>query len=332
MTPAIGAMQSDRSQSNLLTRAVNVGACALGVGILFEVGWRIIAPVDPLGALTLVGRGDAIIMLIGVALLAMFVCTVVRAVVAPRMIDLGLFSVSLGLVAMSLRGASAQYLFLHDESANGSEGMLAVKFIFESVTWALVVLVALVASAWFNRRTRVPDENDAEGATGGATVDEAFTQPSLIEVALDIPYVSHRLLGHPAITHPVEGLKHAAIFAGVSVTLVVMMSVGLASRSIQHAQVLFVVAASTWAATHLAMRIVPVRSVFWSVVGVVLTVFAGYLWSAIPSVGGGGPPGLPTSPFLRILPIQYVAMGMASVVFTCGSLLAYDRADPTAHP
>jgi hypothetical protein len=93
-----------------------------------------------------------------------------------------------------------------------------------------------------------------------------------------------------------------------------LLSTGLWSRSIQHGQACFVVVAAVWIAVYIAYRFVPVRSPLWSILSVGVLATAGYLWAAIRPAEPGLPPPIPSSHFLRVLPIQYISIGAAAAV------------------
>jgi len=117
-----------------------------------------------------------------------------------------------------------------------------------------------------------------------------------------------------------DGLLHMAVATGVGLMAFNVLTSGATSRSIQHGQSCFVVAASVWLACYFAHRISPVRSAFWSILAVGLMALLGYLWSALRSGGGVLPPNIPDSSFMRVLPIQFVSVGTATALSVLWSM------------
>jgi ABC-type amino acid transport system permease subunit len=102
-----------------------------------------------------------------------------------------------------------------------------------------------------------------------------------------------------------------------------ILTTGLDRRAIQHGQVCFVVAASVWLGCFLAHRMVAVRSVLWSILSVSLLAVVGYLWAGARSPDPNLPPSVPTSHFLRVLPIQFIAVGAAAAIAAYWSMLRH---------
>ena len=132
----------------------------------------------------------------------------------------------------------------------------------------------------------------------------------------DIPRLSCGLFGiHPnAQTPAATGLKHTALAVGVGFAGVVVLSAGLASRSVQHGQSCFVTAGASCIAFYAAYRVFPVRSPLWSMLAVVLLAVAGYVFAALRPATAGFPANIPASQFMRITPIQFICVGTASVL------------------
>ena len=93
-----------------------------------------------------------------------------------------------------------------------------------------------------------------------------------------------------------------------------VLSAGLSSRSIQHGQECVVVAAGVCIACYFAHRMVPVQSTLWSILAVGLTALAAYLWAGVRPAGSGLPQNIPSSHFLRVLPLQFISVGTAAAI------------------
>ncbi|MHC4698927.1 MAG: hypothetical protein ACYTFA_19535, partial [Planctomycetota bacterium] len=131
---------------------------------------------------------------------------------------------------------------------------------------------------------------------------------------------------------PREGIMHTAIAVAVGLIAIGFFSGGLSSRAIAHGQACFVVAAAVSIACYTAHRLAPVRSSLWSILAVMMIAVIGYLWSSVRPAMQGLPPTIPSSDFLRVLPIQYISVGTVAALAmfwhactVAGEAVAYDR-------
>ena len=96
------------------------------------------------------------------------------------------------------------------------------------------ILVSALVNRWlFGKGDGLPNASGPRAALAGALA------------GYDLPSISHRLFGVPPDrqTTPLIGLKHAAIMTALGLTAISVLSAGLSSRSIQHGQVCFIIAA-----------------------------------------------------------------------------------------
>jgi hypothetical protein len=313
MSDTPSAIMVHRSHLNTLDRFVTLGSWVL-VGVLFlTVGWFAMEPDDPLGAVTVLGRRSALTMLMQAAALAGVAAALASALAGRRLADVGTFAVALGLGAVSLKGATAEYLLLQGAEASSSfERWLALKFSLEAIGWLAVTAVAVAVSAvvvqWCYGEFQDPDPAGADANPMACRTLAGF----------DIPQISSRWLGIPANRQSAvtDGLKHTIAATIVGLVAIALLSVGLAFRSIQHGQVCFVVAAGVCIGTYAACRIAPVRSALWSILAVGLIALLAYIWATLRPAVAGLPPNIPSSHFLRVLPIQFISVGTAAALAT----------------
>lgn len=292
-------------------RVVTLASWAVGGALFLTVGWNAMAPQDPLGAVSTLSRPNGAIMILQAAGLA-GVCAALATILAGRkLVDVGTFAVALGLALVSLRGSTASSVL--QQSLYDSERALAGRFAVEASCWFGVIGVALLTSAVIMRWIHADRRGDGREPRGGGS---RLVDSSGVSAGFDIPGLSAVFLGEPGhhCTIVSDGLKHAVTLAGVGLLTVSAISVGLTSRSIQHGQVCFVIFAAVFFATYVAHRVVPVRSAFWSIVAVGLMCIVGYLWAAVRPAVPSLPPYVPASHFLRILPIQFIAVGTAATL------------------
>ncbi len=318
MSEVSGSVIIDTPHLSLLERLGVWLTWALGGVLFLTVGWMAMEPTDPLGPVCVLTSKSGVAMLAQAAALVV-VCAGVCTLIAGRsVVDVGTFAAALGLAAVSLRGGTTEYLLVYgDGSPDGvmPTGVLAIRFAAASVGWMAVMLVAPIVSLFVMRWCF------------GSSSDVAAGDPNegdpvrLVLCASDIPSLD---LSAGTIRAPqtplADGLLHTAVATGVGLMAFNVLTTGASLRAIQHGQSCFVVAASVWLACYFAHRISPVRSAFWSILAVGLMALFGYLWSALRSGGGGLPPNIPDSSFMRVLPIQFVSVGTATALSVLWSM------------
>lgn len=301
----------DKPHLTLIERIAIWMTWAIAGALFLTIGWRLMEPFDPEGPISVVSSHGGAFILLEAGVLAA-VCAAVCTLIAGRyVVDVGIFAASLGLTAVSLRGGTTAYLLLYGTGRDGGvlpAGVLAIRFAVASVGWFAVVMVAayvchLVLRLCFPATLR--------GAAEGGPADLVLTTP-----VSDVPsfnFGEGRVLSKQ--TPISDGLVHTACVAGIGLMAFRVLMASSAHRAIHHGQACFVVAASIWLGCYIAHRIVPVRSSLWALLGVCATAVVGYLWAAITTGAEAFPPAIPQSPFLRVLPIQFIGAGAAMVVF-----------------
>ena len=288
-----------------LDRAATFASCALAGGLFLTVGWFAMEPDDPLGAVSFLTRSGRAMMLIQAAALCGVTGALATLLASRRLADIGTFAAALGLALVSLRGATAEYLLVQNAEVSSTfERGLALKFALEAVTWFIVVIVAVGVSALVMRWCF------------GRPDDGLPAPPARVMAGYDIPRLSARCFGIRLNQQTIkaDGIRHTLIAVGVGLAGMTALSTGLSHRSIQHGQVCFVIAAAVFIGTYAACRLVPVRSALWSIISVGLLALVGYLWAAVRPAVAGLPPTIPSSHFMRALPIQFISVGTAAAL------------------
>ena len=260
--------------------------------IFLTVGWTAMAPEDPLGAMSLLLRHGGLLMWLqaaGLAVLTSAIGTLLVGRVAPFG---GPFAAALGLTLVSFRASTAESLLLAASSSGMTLGALALRMLMEAFCWMALMLVAFVASAWISRRL-LPR---SEPATNDRT--ENFFDS--------------------------RGLAFSAIAALFSLVIFSVLDVSMQTREIRHTQVCFVVGASVWLGCYIAHRFLPTLGIRFYVLGAWLMVTCGYVWS-LRSAWISLPPAVPPSNFLRLLPIQFVAVGVMAAIAVHGSHMRHSQ-------
>lgn len=318
MGDAPSTMMVERPEPSLLDRAATLASWVLAGALFLTVGWFALEPDDPLGPVSVYARHGTLMMLFQAAALAGVAAALATVLAGRRVVDIGTFAAAFGLAAVSLRGSTAEHLLVRGADLSDTlERGLAFRFAIEGVGWFVVIAVAIGVSAIVARWCFGP----AGGADRDRTVSRSVAAYPML-AGYDVPWLPARWLGGvDAEQTPIaDGVRHMLITAAVGLAAMGVFSAGLSSRSIQHGQVCFVVAAAISIGTYAAYRILPVRSAFWTILAVGLVALVGYLWAMVRPTMPGLPPNIPSSHFLRILPVQFISVGTAAAVATFWSV------------
>jgi hypothetical protein len=255
---------------------------AAAAGIFLTLGWMAMAPDDPYGAVSLLLRGQAVSMWLQAAGLAVVTSAIATILVGRSLPYAGPFAAALGLAVVSLRGRTAESLLIAARTSGVGTQSLAIRMSLEAFAWIGVMILAFFIGEGIARWCfpRPASRRDT-----GKSASMSFPTPAFAGVALVIALLAFNVLG-----------------------------AGMHSREIRHTQVCFVVAASVWLGCFFAFRVVPARGILWYIATVALLVLGCYWWAALQSDPPTLPVSLPPSNFLRVLPIQFVAVGVAAAI------------------
>ncbi len=323
MSDAPSTMIVERREPSMLEKVAAFASWVLAGAIFLTVGWMAMEPDDPLGSVSALARADGMLMLIQAAVLAAVCGGLATVIAGRRMADVGTLAAALGLALVSLRGASAEYLLVQGaEKSDSFERGLALSFVLESLGWFLVIIVTIGVSALVTRWCFGNARSEQRGDRG--------TMAAPTPAGFDGLSFSVRCFGVSAEDQTVraDGVKHMLIATVVGLAATMLLSAGLSTRSIQHGQVIFVVAAAMFVATYVAYHFVPVRSALWSVLAVGLVAIIGYFWGVLRPSVSGLPPSIPSTHFMRILPIQFISVGTVAALAAFWN--AYVPVDPQA--
>jgi hypothetical protein len=320
-----------RPHLSLRDRAFTLATFAAAVAIFLTLGWSLMEPVDPQGAVSALARGGGLGLIIKAAALAAATAALATAVGGVRLADIGTFATGLGLMLVSIRGHNAAALLTEQAAEGGTMRGLAAWMAVESLGWCGVMAVAMVVSGFVMKSLFVappvePDPSD-DGATLDAKDERTRTAAAWALAAFDVPRLAPRwfTIGDAPLTPWRDGVRHAVIATGVAFVLVMILSAGVASRAIRHGEACFLVAAALFAGSWAAHWLAPARSALWSMAAVPLLTTFGYIYAAVSTSAAGMPVGVPGSPFLRVLPLQFAAVGFAAVVAAQWSVQVHAR-------
>lgn len=309
--PIAELTMADTPHLSLFQKAVTLISWSLAVALFLTVGWSVMRPDDPQGAVSLLSRSGGAVMFLQALILATGAAALVALMAGRYLSEVGTFAAALGLVVVSLRGDSIAALIVgYAEATRGYEQSLALNLALESLAWFVVILLSMIASAMAIRYV----------LPGSAGVEESESEDRAFAVfhsaAYDMPGIGKSLFAArgSSQTAPSEGLRHTLVATFVGLLTIAGLSAGLSTRMITHGQTCFIVAAGMMFATYVANRVSPVRSLLWSFLAVPLVAIIGLVWAALRPAETQLPAILPSSHYLRILPIQYIAVGTAAIV------------------
>ncbi len=304
-----------RLQLNAIDKAFVCVAWALAIAIFLTVGWIAMAPDDPRGAVSLLTHSSAVGMWLQAALLTGLSAALATVIAGRRLADVGTFAASLGLAVVSLRGTTAGFWFIRGSDQPGTiERGLAFALAMESFAWFLLIVLAVIISGVV-MRWLYPVQPGVY-ASKDDNLDVRHIAVCGMAV-FDAPFLSKLSPNslHSERTELRVGIHHFLIVAGAGMPLFALLTTNQSSRAIEHGQACFVAAATVSLAAYLAHTLVPVRSALWSILAVPVIAISGYLWAGV-SASAISSPNIPWSRFLRVLPIQYIAVGSAAALAT----------------
>ena len=324
MTAATTISPTEPHPLTLTDKSVFVLACAFSVAVYLTIGWMALTPKDPQGAVSLLACTAPPLAWLQVCVLAVVIAALTTALWGRRFSDLGLFVVAVGLAALTLKGANASYLLVAGAGdANVPGRGLAVQLGFEALAWFVIPVISAFASLLTMR-----------WCTGARACCEGSTPGMLPLAASDIPVLGERLCGVPVLNRtPAQmGLKHTAVATVAALLILHLLAASLHASVIRHGQACFILGASVLLGTYIAFKVAPVRSALWPVLAVPLVALLSYFWAALRGGAGAQFVAAPVAAALRVLPLQFVAVGVASAV--AGTWLAGNRseAEPARAP
>ena len=312
-------------EHNLLDRFAVWSAWAIAGGIFLTLGWLVVAPDDPLSPVSLLARSGATAAW-GQSLALACVAGVVATLIAGRRVrGVGVFSAAVGLAVVSFRGNTIEaLLYRAADPITWSDRHVALALAAEAISWAVLLGIVALLCGLVGRWCH------------GFDTDERTAVRRDLSALPDSAMAKRGPNGWSGAIPRADGLRHAGVVLVVSLIGFRIFSTGLYSRSIQHGQVCFVVAASVALGVYVAMRIFPVDSPRWSLPPAMLFGVVGYLIASVTDGASAAtqPANIPGSHFLRVLPIQSVAVGAISAIATFWNLQApessIERADDAA--
>ena len=122
-------------------------ACAIAILLLWTLGWRMAAPVDPEMAVTFTHSGRAVFATWPtLAILTVIAAAIGTAIVGRRAPEAGALAAAVGLAAMSLRGGTMQELLgYYADGAPGPRRSLMFYMLLDCVLWTGVMAAGWVA-------------------------------------------------------------------------------------------------------------------------------------------------------------------------------------------
>jgi hypothetical protein len=270
--------------------------CAVSAGLFYSVGWMVVRPVDPFGAVSLLNTASPVVALAELCGLAAVVAGLAAVLLRGRLPYAGTFVVAVGLAVMATRGSSADHL-VRFPPAGTSRSVLFALLAAEVVAWAVVIAVGVVAARMVDTWLGV-DAGDAPRSTQ--------TPPARAE---QTP-ISGRGVG--------SGLL-LLLLCAVCAALLIRTMGGSLVTAIHKGQVYFSLSAGFYLATLLSVTVSRTRLIIWPLLAVVLISLLGYLagsqWPT-PTVVNDYRQLTHIMPNFacRALPVEYLSAGVAGAI------------------
>jgi len=285
--------------------------CLVSAGLFHSVGWMIARPVDPFGAVSLLGTASPIIALAELCGLAAVVAGLAAVALRGRLPHAGLFAVAVGLAVMAARGSSADYM-VRFPPAGTSRSAVFTLLAAEAVAWAVVIAVGVATARLVDTWLGV-DTPDAP---------RAAQEPG-----------AHRKRKQMSSGGVGNGLL-CLLLCTVCAALLIRTIGGTLVTAIHKGQVYFALAGGFYLATLLSVTVSRTRRIIWPLLAVLLISLLGYL------AGGQWPTAAAADDYrqlshvmpnfaCRALPVEYLSAGVAGAIAGTwtGSRMASASAD-----
>ena len=318
----------------LIDKALSLTAWAVCAGLFLTVGWTALQPDDPLGAISLWSQQHRLIAWLQTAVLGGAVAAVGTLLIGKRLPDAGIFAAALGLAAVNLRGSPAGSLLIGYPHAEGGwraglEGIL----VLETLLWFAVIVGAALVSGTIYRWCFQRQDAESGDAAGAPTSPDVWQAMALSELtASAAPAGSSSSATAPGWA---QGIKQLAVTLAVAMVVLRLLSVGSTPRAVSHGQVYFAVGTAFYVGVIAGVYHFPTPSALWGCLAVPLLACIGYLVVWIGSGGASGqaqPSHIPSSMFLRALPLTYVSVGTAAVMAAFWFTLRWPRTASSTPP
>lgn len=315
----------------LLDKALSLTAWAVCAGLFLTVGWTALQPEDPLGAVSLWSQQHGLIAWVQAAALGGAVAVIATLLIGRRLPDAGVFAAAVGLAAVNLRGSHAGSLLIsYQHAEGGSRAGLGGILVLETLGWfAVIVGAALVSGTIYRWCFQRHDSGSSDDANNSSSPD-VWNAMAIAE--LEASVASGGSSSSPAQPGWVQGIKQLAVTLAVALIVLRLLSVGSAPRAVSHGQVYFAVATAFYLGVIAGAYRFPTPSALWGCLAVPLLACIGYL---VVWIGSGVASGhsqashIPSSMFLRALPLTYVSVGTAAVMAAFWFTLRWPRQAPS---
>lgn len=297
MSDVPAQLHHEHDHLNLIERCLFFGVCGLSMVLFWQVGWMAMEPANPRGAVSLLTRTGAVSGFIQIMGLSCVVAGVATVLLGRRLPWIGPCAAALGLCALSIRGEPANYLLIERVLIKGgSVRTFGFLLAVESIAWAVVVGATFAVSAAVN----------AFLFDRSAGTPPTPTSPVCVESQ------------SPLTTR--EAARIVGATGLITLILVLLLSSGYRSRSVQHGQAIFLASASMALAQYVVHRWQLAAPSAVSILSIPLVTVIGYLIASLIPGGAARPVAVPASPFFTMLPIQWVAGATAATIVMVWSI------------
>ena len=296
---------------------------ALSAAVFLTLGWPMLAPFDPFGAIVLFTDGNPLITTVGVFILAIAVGAASYAIAGTKLPDFALFAVGLGLAVVNLKAGTMDYLLItQGGSVPAARGSLCFRLIAELWAWTILVALAAAFAAWGLGRLRGTSPPDGDAPAAGpctTTLDDVFAR-----------LLAGKIRSAATGQEIRDGLASTAASVVVACIIISLAMAASPVDAVQKGQVYFAIGAAFYLGTIASHQFFHPGWCVWSYLAVPVTATIGYALAWFRPDLSGLPrtllsaaaeynhlPMMPSNAFVRGTPLDYVAVGLAAAVAGC---------------
>lgn len=300
-----------------------MAAMAMAVALFIGVGGPVLAPTDPMLAISMRTVPNATLAVLTVIVLSAVSALIGEVLIGRKLPDFGLFAAAVGFAGLNLRsGNMASLLIDHGATEPAERGAFFFAMVPEVWFWLAALLIGSGVGIWMAGRL-------LPSALGHATDG---TDPVSVRLPGLFSLFSGSGGGDGAarqreIQH---GLMAAATTVVVATVIVSLAATASPVAAVQTGQIYFALAAGFYIGSTVGIQVFRPLWCGWPYLGVGFLATIGYVMAKVrPGIGGlsqplvrfadryDALPGIPPGSLSRGTPVEYAAVGLAAAVAGC---------------
>ncbi len=290
-----------------------VAVCCVLLAPAITIGWWVVGPTDPFGAVTIVYHDNPLVALVALIVFAGVGSSLATLAMRGRLTHFGVFAVGVGLSGLGLRGGDLTALLQYEAGSPAARGAVFGSLAVDVLLWTLVPAVSFAACAVTEAWAGLTGPAGSNPVKDGAHQDRGVLTRWLKSSADRTG----------AAAHWKTEFRHgplALVVTGVVAMVVIRMAVGRSTGPVNPGQVCFAIGVGFWLGALAAGQFARPALSVWACLAVPVVALIGFVAAAAnPELSGAlgwaneiviiAPNAL-----AKGLPVNYLAVGPAAAL------------------